>query len=76
MGSTDESVDQVDQVYTPSTGGGVYPARNGQKDNSFRRRSAVKEKVTDIETASVDEKDDCVDERDFHKKQVIIYIDF
>ncbi|EEA24373.1 potassium transporter, putative [Talaromyces marneffei ATCC 18224] len=70
MGSSSESSDQIDdQIYMPSTGGGVFSARHpGHEDKSLRRRSAVKE--GDIETASMNEKDDCVDERDFHKKQV------
>jgi KUP system potassium uptake protein len=70
MGSSCESSDQVDdQIYMPSTGGGVFSARHpGHEDKSLRRRSTVKD--GDVETASVNEKDDGVDERDFHKKQV------
>ncbi|KUL82047.1 hypothetical protein ZTR_10058 [Talaromyces verruculosus] len=70
MGSSSEASDQVDdQIYMPSTGGGVFSARHpGHEDKSLRRRSTVK--AGDVEAASVNEKDDCVDERDFHKKQV------
>lgn len=66
--STQSSGQEEDQIYTPSTGGGVFPGRHQvQKEKSLRRRSTVKS--GDIETASVYEKDDCVDERDFKKKQ-------
>lgn len=70
MGVSSESSEQTDdQIYTPSTGGGVFSARHpGYDDKSLRRRSTVKD--GDVETASVNEKDDCVDERYFHKKQV------
>lgn len=74
MDSTDGSNDRVDQIYTPSTGGGVYTAGHAHREKSSRRRSTVKEKVIDIEAASVDEKDDGVEERDFHKKQVQQFI--
>ncbi|EED18102.1 potassium transporter, putative [Talaromyces stipitatus ATCC 10500] len=70
MGSSSDSSDQIDdQLYTPSTGGGVFSARRPTHDDrSLRRRSTAKD--ADVETASVNEKDDGVDERDFHKKQV------
>ncbi|OKL57218.1 hypothetical protein UA08_07683 [Talaromyces atroroseus] len=67
MATPSEATEQIDQLYMPSAGGGVYSAR----DNLFRRRSTVKESVIDVENASEDEKDDGVDdERDFRKKQV------
>lgn len=69
MASSDGSIDRIDQVYTPSPGGGVYTTGNAYQEKSFRRRAALKEKTIDIETASV-EQDDGIEERDFQKKQV------
>jgi KUP system potassium uptake protein len=74
MGSTDGSGELADQIYTPSTGGGVYTAGHAHRDKPFRRRSTIKDKIADIETASVDEKDDGVEERDFQKQQVQRFI--
>jgi hypothetical protein len=67
MATPNEATDQIDQLYMPSAGGGVFSARG----KAFHRRSTVQEKVVDVETVLEDEKDDGVDdERDFHKKQV------
>lgn len=61
--------DIAKDVYTTSTGGGVYSSRLTHAVRSSQQAQNPPSKTADIEMASVSEETE-VDERDFRKKQV------
>ncbi|KAJ5833421.1 potassium transporter 19 [Penicillium riverlandense] len=66
---TEQEDDIAKDVYTSSTGGGVYSSRLMHALSSSQQGRNLPSKVADIEMTSVSEQTE-VDERDFRKKQV------
>lgn len=66
---TGQEDDIAKDVYTASTGGGVYSSRLTHVVSASQQARNLPSKTADIEMTSVSEETD-IDERDFRKKQV------